>query len=274
MMAAAEGTTMTVQAMGRLLGLKKTESYYLLHKHHFETVTINHQLRVVRASFEQWYAHQDKYRKVDGPEPGAMLQTQFYCVAEIADMLFLHDQSVRDLIEKQGWLTLIVAGRLRVPKKIFDQWYASQHRYRNRDDRERDKVAEETSMTVPEMGRLLGLNRYQAWEVYRHAKDQLKLIRVAEKPRITRESFDNWYANQTLFHIVPEISLIEEENTVVSDVIPEHKEYVSIREAAECLGISEKRVYRLIQDGTLNGKKIGKAWFIRYADIASYEKED
>ena len=89
-----------------------------------------------------------------------------------------------------------------------------------------------------------------------------------------RESFDNWYANQTLFHIVPEISLIEEENTVVSDVIPEHKEYVSIREAAECLGISEKRVYRLIQDGTLNGKKIGKAWFIRYADIASYEKED
>ena len=80
-MAAAEGTTMTVQAMGRMLGLKKTESYYLLHKHHFATVTINHQLRVVRASFEQWYAHQDKYRKVDGPEPGAMLQTQFYCVS-------------------------------------------------------------------------------------------------------------------------------------------------------------------------------------------------
>ena len=115
---------------------------------------------------------------------------------------------------------------------------------------------------------------HDSWEVYRHAKDQLKLIRVAEKPRITKESFDNWYANQTLFHIVPEISLIEEENTVVSDVIPEQKEYVSIREAAECLGISEKRVYRLIQDGTLNGKKIGKAWFIRYADIASYEKED
>lgn len=273
-MAAAEGTTMTVQAMGRMLGLKKTESYYLLHKHHFETVTINHQLRVVRANFEQWYAHQDKYRKVDGPEPGAMLQTQFYCVAEIADMLSLHDQSVRDLIQKQGWPTLIVAGRLRVPKKVFDQWYASQHRYRNRDDRERDKVAEGTSMTVPEMGRLLGLNRYQAWEVYRHAKDQLKLIRIAEKPRITRESFENWYANQTLFHIMPGISLIEEENVAITATEPEHKEYVSIKEAAECLGISEKRVYRLVQDGTLDGKKIGKAWFIRYADIASYEKED
>ena len=79
MMAAAEGTTMTVQAMGRLLGLKKTESYYLLHKHHFETVTINHQLRVVRASFEQWYAHQDKYRKVDGPEPGNAADAVLLC---------------------------------------------------------------------------------------------------------------------------------------------------------------------------------------------------
>ena len=129
-------------------------------------------------------------------------------------------------------------------------------------------------MTVPEMGRLLGLNRYQAWEVYRHAKDQLKLIRIAEKPRITRESFENWYTNQTLFHIMPGISPIEEENVAVTATEPEHKEYVSIRETAECLGISEKRVYRLVQDGTLDGKKIGKAWYIRYADIASYEKED
>ena len=273
-MAATEGTTMTVQAMGRMLGLKKTESYYLLHKHNFETVTINHQLRVVRASFEQWNAHQDKYRKVNGPEPGIMLQSQFYCVAEIADMLSLHDSSARDLIQKQHWPTLIVAGRLRVPKKVFDQWYASQHRYRNRDDRERDRAAEESSITVPEMGRLLGLTRYQAWEVYRHAKGQLKPIRVADKPRITKESFENWYANQTLFRIEPEISPIEEENPAVTSAEPEHKEYVSIREAAECLGISEKRVYRLVQDGTLGGKKIGKAWFIRYADVACYEKED
>ena len=129
-------------------------------------------------------------------------------------------------------------------------------------------------MTVPEMGRLLGLTRYQAWEVYRHAKGQLKLIRVADKPRITKESFENWYSNQTLFRIVPEISPIEEKSPAVTSAKPEHKEYVSIREAAESLGISEKRVYRLVQDGTLGGKKIGKAWFIQYADVACYEKED
>lgn len=68
-MAANDGTTMTVQAMGRMLGLKKTESYYLLHKHCFETVTINRQLRVVRNSFEEWYALQDRYRRLTGRSP-------------------------------------------------------------------------------------------------------------------------------------------------------------------------------------------------------------
>lgn len=268
-MAANEGTTMTVQAMGRMLGLKKTESYYLLHKHHFKTVTINHQLRVVRASFEQWYEHQDKYRKVDGPEPGAMLHTQFYSVMEIAAILSLSDDSTRDLIQNQHWPTLTVAGRLRVPKKVFDQWYASQQRYRNSDDRERDRLAEESSMTVPDMGRLLGIDRREAWKVYRHAKGQLELIRVAERPRITRESFDKWYANQKWFQMVSESDQSHEKAAE-----PEHKEYVSIREAAEYLGISEKRVYRLVENGTFSGKKIGKARLIRYADIANYEKED
>ena len=55
---------------------------------------------------------------------------------------------------------------------------------------------------------------------------------------------------------------------------PEHKEYVTIREAAECLGISEKRVYRLVENGVFSGKKIGKIRLIRYADIVNYEKED
>jgi excisionase family DNA binding protein len=255
--------------MGRMLGLKKTESYYLLHKHHFETVTINHQLRVVRASFEQWYEHQDKYRKVDGPEPGAMLRTQFYSVAEIADMLSLSDDSTRDLIRNQRWPTLIVAGRLRVPKKVFDQWYASQHRYRNSADRERDRLAEEASMTVPDMGRLLGIDRRQAWQLYRHAKDQLVLIRVAEKPRITRESLDKWYADQKGIQPASESSHCHEKA-----VETEHKEYITIHEAAEYLGISEKRVYRLVENGTFSGKKIGKTRLIRYTDVANYEKED
>ena len=49
-----EATTMTVRAMGALLGLKKTESYYLVNKKVFDTVMVAGQKRVVKASFEEW----------------------------------------------------------------------------------------------------------------------------------------------------------------------------------------------------------------------------
>ena len=61
-MAFKGGITMSVRNMGRLLGLKKTESYYLLNKHHFETITIAGKTRVVVESFEKWYAGQDRYK--------------------------------------------------------------------------------------------------------------------------------------------------------------------------------------------------------------------
>lgn len=125
-------------------------------------------------------------------------------------------------------------------------------------------------MTVPEMGRMLGLDRRDAWKLYRHEKDRLEMIRVAGKPRITRESFAKWYAVQKQFELATVADPIRDEIAADSD----HKEYVLIREAAEYLGISEKRVYRLVENGTFTGKKIGKTRLIRYADVVRYEKED
>ena len=48
-------TTMAVHEMAEILGLKKTESYWLIHKQKFQTVPVNGKLRVVIASFEEWY---------------------------------------------------------------------------------------------------------------------------------------------------------------------------------------------------------------------------
>ena len=41
---------MSVRNMGRLLGLKKVESYWLVHKNYFETVVIAGKMRVVISS--------------------------------------------------------------------------------------------------------------------------------------------------------------------------------------------------------------------------------
>ena len=51
-------------------------------------------------------------------------------------------------------------------------------------------------MTVPELGRLLGLDRRQAWKLHTKVKSAFVTIRVASKPRVTKQSFEDWYQNQ------------------------------------------------------------------------------
>lgn len=62
-------TTMSVAEMGKMLGLGKTEPYWLVHKNCFETIMVNGKMRVVIESFEKWYANQTKRKKVNGPPP-------------------------------------------------------------------------------------------------------------------------------------------------------------------------------------------------------------
>lgn len=65
---------MSVPEMGRLLGLKKTDRYWLVHKNFFKTEVILGKMRVELESFEKWYANQVKYHKVTGEEPGLELK--------------------------------------------------------------------------------------------------------------------------------------------------------------------------------------------------------
>lgn len=67
-------TTMSVTEMRKMLGLGKTDSYWLVHKNCFETIIVNGKMRIVIDSFEKWYANQIKHAKVDGPPPGEELR--------------------------------------------------------------------------------------------------------------------------------------------------------------------------------------------------------
>ena len=63
--------SMSVPEMGRLLGLGKTESYYLVKKNCFKVVTIGGKMRVMVDSFEEWYAGQNHYKKKDAADTAA-----------------------------------------------------------------------------------------------------------------------------------------------------------------------------------------------------------
>ena len=48
-------TSMSVPEMGRMLGLGKTESYWLIKKNYFKTILVGNTMRVMIDSFEEWY---------------------------------------------------------------------------------------------------------------------------------------------------------------------------------------------------------------------------
>ena len=93
-------TWMTVPEMGKLLGLKKTDRYWLVHKNVFESKEIAGKIRINIASFEKWYANQIKYHKVTGEEPGKELKSWSYSVKEVADLLGGDDYLVYELLKK------------------------------------------------------------------------------------------------------------------------------------------------------------------------------
>ena len=93
---------MSVHEMGDMLGLKKTDRYWLVHKNYFRTETLLGKMRVEIASFEKWYANQVKYHKVTGEEPGLELKKSSYSPRDIAEMLQISENLVYEKMKKAG----------------------------------------------------------------------------------------------------------------------------------------------------------------------------
>ena len=108
---------MSVHEMGDMLGLKKTDRYWLVHKNYFRTETLLGKMRVEIASFEKWYANQDWYHKVNGEAPGKELRLRFYSPKEIQEMLGTDNATVYEILKKNNIETIGIAW-LRYRRKI------------------------------------------------------------------------------------------------------------------------------------------------------------
>ena len=121
-------TTMSVREMRQLLGLGKTDSYWLLHKNLFEVILINDKRRIVISSFEKWYANQVKYHKVNGSPPGEELCRRSYSVSDAAEILKVKPETIYTLIRQGKLKTETADFCMRIPKEEFERWYRSQSR--------------------------------------------------------------------------------------------------------------------------------------------------
>lgn len=122
-------TSMSVVEMGKLLGLGKTESYWLVKKQYFKTITVGNTMRVMIDSFEKWYANQFKYQKIDGTPPGEELKKSTLSVEELGNLLGMAEATAYELIAKGHFEVIEVLGKRRITKESFERWYKSQSRY-------------------------------------------------------------------------------------------------------------------------------------------------
>lgn len=251
---------MTAAEMGRLLGLGKTDRYWLLHRHLFEWEEIMGTFRVNVESFEKWYANQVKYKKVTGEEPGKELKEWSYSPQEIAEMLGITDCTVYDLIKKNNIETVIVDSWKSVPKDAFYKWYHSQNKYRTREDWERDAAIENATISMPEMARLLGVKRNTVYSILKNPqyKDMFEIVIVADRKKITRDSFECFFVSQEKYTLdkvnqYKEISM--EENIALADYRRKklknnqsrtdngNLKYLTYQEAAVVAKVSRSTIY-------------------------------
>lgn len=182
-------TTMSVREMRQLLGLGKTDSYWLLHKNLFEVILINDKRRIVISSFEKWYANQVKYHKVNGSPPGEELCRRSYSVSDAAEILKVKPETIYTLIRQGKLKTETADFCMRIPKEEFERWYRTQSRHRTAADRERDREIEAQTISIPEMAKLLGISREKVYWILdcKKYRDCFVIERVADRRRITKK---------------------------------------------------------------------------------------
>lgn len=114
-------TTISVPEMRRLLGLGKTESYWLVKKHVFKSFTVNGQIRVDIKSFEEWYAGQFHYKKITGEPPGSRWNDIVISLEETATRIGVCVGTVYEYINKDKLKAISISNKLWVYRESLEK---------------------------------------------------------------------------------------------------------------------------------------------------------
>ena len=248
-------STMSVPEMRKLLGLKKTDSYWLVHKNLFKTQIIGGMMRIDLERFEKWYANQVKYKKVGGEGPGKELREKSYSFKEAANILGIHDCDLYDIWKNEKLEYITVDFVRRIPVDIFEKWYADQDVYRKVTHIPTAEELENDYICLQDAADLLGISREKLAKIARSEEiGRLLDSTICNNKRwITRKSFQLFLNAQNVYYILDDGD--EQEKDTVSLEI---KEYISRQEAAELAGVSVSTVTKWMQSGEFQCVGAGK----------------
>ena len=140
------------------------------------------------------------------------------------------------------------------------------------------------------MARLLGISREEVYSLVSRKRNRgvCEIITVADKKRVTLDSFERWYQRQDCYQKVTEqTSGLDKELEEVDDsertvLLDADKMSFTVKEAALLIGATTREIYKMIEDDILEGIRVGKMVRIRRAALEwwlssqdnAYEKEE
>lgn len=122
-------TSMSVREMQLLLGICKTESYWLIKKGYFEVRVIGRGMRIMVESFDEWYSSQFHYKRVDGVLPGTKWGDTL-SIPDFGSLLGLSPGGAYWLVDHAKIETVIICNHKRIMRETFEKWYHSQSKYK------------------------------------------------------------------------------------------------------------------------------------------------
>lgn len=237
--------TMSVPEMRRLLGLKKTESYWLVHRNFFETRIIDGRMRVDLESFEKWYANQVKHKKVNGEEPGAELLKTSYSFMDAANLLGIHNSNLYEIWRRENLETITVDSVKRIPVDVFERWYENQIMYQKADRMPTLTDLEADFIPLQEAAGLLGITKEKLSVITRASryKDIFEIRVYDNKKWISKKSFQQFLNAQNVYQVIKE----PEKEMSTREESMETKEFISRQEAAALAVVTSGTITKWVQ---------------------------
>ena len=231
--------TMSVPEMRAILGLKKTESYWLVHRNFFRTDIVDGHMRIDIESFEKWYANQVKHKKMNGEAPGAELRKKSYSFLEAANMLGIHSCYLYDIWKKEELETITVDFTKRIPAEVFEKWYKNQSVYRKAGRVPEISELEADYLLLKDAAAFLGISKEKLSSITRKSiyKDCFDVVVYYDRKWISKRSF------QHFLNVQNEYRMSKSSKKKNKEILPsgsgvQIKEYISRSEAAEIAGVN------------------------------------
>ena len=255
----------------KLLGGKKTESYWLVHRNFFKTEIINGQMRVDLESFEKWYANQVKHKKVNGEDPGAELTKKSYSFRDAANLLGIHSSNLYEIWREEKLETFTVDFTKRIPIEVFEKWYENQIMYQKVGKMPTITDLQADFIPLHEAAALLGITKEKMSVITRASrfKDCFEIQVFEDKKWISKKSFQHFLNAQSVYQVVKMPGPVKQNNQESMET----KEYISRSDAAALAGVTSGTITKWMQMERFSCVGAGKVLRINRKEFLQWLKE-